>query len=232
MRHMPLSIIMLSIPLCLLSGCATAPGATYRVPSISTAPLPRPYGDGVYHVILKGQTLWKVAKAYNVDLKEIVDINRISDPSNIDVGQRIFIPGARESISGELIPQAASAKGYSWPTKGRVVSYFGASTDGVVNKGIDIAAGYGETVVASRAGNVVFCDDKVKGLGKTIIIDHGDGFSTLYAHNSEHLVKCGDHVKRGQPIAKVGETGRADRPKLHFQIRKGHEPQSPFYYLP
>lgn len=212
----------------LLTGCATTPP---RV--VSTAPLPRPYPEGVYHTVLRGQTLWKIAKAYHADIKEVIEANQISNPSKIDAGQMIFIPRAKKPVEGEFgVPVAKSERGYVWPVKGRIISYFGSKKDFVNNKGIDIEAEDGQVVIAARSGKVVFCDENVKGLGKVVIMEHSDGYSTLYANNSANLVKSGDYVKQGEPIARAGSTGRARSPVLHFQIRKGHEPQNPFYYLP
>jgi len=196
--------------------------------------MPRPYPRGVYHTVLKGQTLWRIAKAYDADIQKIIDSNRIGSPSKIDTGQKIFIPDAYKTVSIETFQSIPlkSERGYIWPIKGKITSYYGSKVDSVTNKGIDIKATQGQTIVAARSGKVVFCDEKVKGLGKTLIIDHGDTFSTLYAHNSENLAECGDYVKQNQVIAKAGQTGRAEKPGLHFQIRKGHKPQNPFYYLP
>ncbi|NQT90502.1 MAG: peptidoglycan DD-metalloendopeptidase family protein [Candidatus Omnitrophica bacterium] len=220
--------VCMIILLCVLIGCAATSSQV-----ISTRPMPSPYRQGVYHTVLRGQTMWRIAKAYNVDISDIVETNRIYDSSKIDVGQRIFIPGADSRIKGALkAPVPISKKGYIWPVKGKVMQCYGLKKDSVANKGIDIAANPGQVVLASRAGKVVFCDEKVKGLGKVIIIDHADGYSTLYAGNSANLVRSGDRVKQAQPIARAGSTGRASRCTLHFQIRKGHKPQNPFYYLP
>ena len=100
------------------------------------------------------------------------------------------------------------------------------------NKGVDIRAREGTKIVASRSGRVNFVSNRLKGYGKTIIIDHLDGFQTVYAHNSQNLVDVNQRVSQGETIAKVGKTGRADKPTLHFEIRKNHKPQNPFYYLP
>jgi len=223
--------ILITLVLFLAAGCATAPGP-HPGSVVKTVPLQKPYADGLYHTVLKGQTLWRIAKAYHVELEELVRANRISDPTKITAGQMIFIPGARDSIRGDLkVALPVNMEMYIWPIKGRIISRFGDKNSNISNKGIDIAAYEGQVVVAARSGKVVFCDDKVKGIGKAIIIDHGDGYSTLYAHNSVNLVDCGDFVKQNQPIAKAGKTGRATRPVLHFEIRKGHKPQNPFYYL-
>jgi murein DD-endopeptidase MepM/ murein hydrolase activator NlpD len=169
-----------------------------------------------------------------VDIQDLINANRLSDPSKIDKGQKLLIPNASRKIdvSDEAVPyQKQSRKGYVWPVKGRVISYYGSVVGSVKNKGIDIEAEAGRPIVAARAGKVVFCDDKVKGLGKTIIIEHSNGYSTLYGHNSENLVSVGEYVKQNQPIARVGTTGRTKKPALHFEIRKGHEPKNPYYYL-
>jgi len=113
-----------------------------------------------------------------------------------------------------------------------VVSYFGATSNMAKNKGIDIAARQGAAVLASRGGKVTFTSERLKGYGKTVIIDHLDGFETVYAYNAQNLVDTNQRINQGDVIAKTGKTGRADRPMLHFEIRKKHKPQNPFYYLP
>lgn len=102
----------------------------------------------------------------------------------------------------------------------------------VKSKGVRIKAKEGTKIKAARSGEISFCEDKLKGSGKIIIIDHRDGFVTVYAHNSVNLVKVGQRVTQGQMIAKVGSTGRTNTSQLYFEIRKGHIPQNPFYYLP
>ena len=220
------SIGVLAVLFC--AGCASTSG------NIHTSSVPAPYSHGIYHTVDKGETLWKISKAYNADIKEIIEANRIDNQEFITAGQNLFIPDAKRRININLSEPVGvtSRKGYIWPVQGRVVSYYGSIADNVKNKGIDIAAPQGTNVVAARSGKVVFSDDKVKGLGKTLIIQHDNGYSTLYAYNSENLVSPGDNVEQNQAIAKVGRTGRAKKPSLHFQIRKGHEPENPYYYLP
>lgn len=120
---------------------------------------------------------------------------------------------------------------FAWPVRGSVVSSFGAKAGRVINKGIDISAREGELVRAARAGKVVYCNPHMKGFGKTVILDHGDGFQTVYACNSDILVNVGDMVASNDPIAKVGRTGRAKEPMLHFEIRRDGKPQDPYYYV-
>lgn len=194
------------------------------------------YPTGIYHEVKRGETLWKISKLYNVSVSDIVRANRLPDATKISVGQKLFIPSS--TVSGQEENYVRATPGFDsnvkfvWPVSGRVTSYFGTKKGLLTNKGIDIEAGEGSDVVAAGDGLVSFAEENMKGLGKTVIIDHGNGFSTIYAHNSEILVKTGDEVKQSQVIAKVGKTGRASEPYLHFQVRKGHEPQNPFDYLP
>ena len=193
------------------------------------------YPQGSYYEVKRGDTLWKISKLYDVNVNDIVRANRLPDATRISAGQRLFIP--RQADGEELrytriYPGIKGEIRFIWPVSGKVISYFGTKKGLVANKGIDIEASEGTSVMAADDGLVSFVDENMKGLGKTVIIDHGNGFSTVYAHNSEILVKAGDEVKKSVVIAKVGKTGRASKPYLHFQVRKGHEPQNPFNYLP
>lgn len=195
---------------------------------------PPPKGvAGVYHKVEKGQTLWRISRAYGVELERLSRINRLSDSSRIYAGQLIFIPGAEQTIE-DLSPQISIDKGgnFIWPLKGKIVSFFGMKRDRVKNKGISIRAKKGSPVLAARSGKVAFCSEELKGYGKIVIIDHQDGYSTVYAHNSVNLVRLNQKVRQGQIIARVGNSGRVNRPELYFEIRKGHKPQNPLFYLP
>lgn len=210
--------------LILLSGCtikSTLPLETTYLPRVS----------GIMHTVEKGQTLWRISKIYNVDLDKIVKVNRISDKTKIGIGRDLLIPGAKEK---KKIYTSSSNKNLSfiWPVKGEITSYFTEKKDHIINKGINIKAKLGTNVLSSRAGIVCFLAENLKGYGKTIFIDHQDGFVTVYAHNSESLVKLNARVKQGAVIAKVGKGGRIDVPALHFQIRKGTRPKNPLHYLP
>jgi len=202
-------------------GCATAP-LVYP---------PRPEGiPGIYHCVEKGETLWMISKIYTVDLDELVRINRISDAASIEVGQLIFIPYRQKP---RYLSNKPSAEDFIWPLKGRVIASFGQTFNNMINKGINIQVYKDSNVVAARSGKVVFYNPNFKGFGKTIIIDHGDGFSTIYAKNSEVFIKIGQGIEQGAIIAKVGPSLDTDKNTyLHFEIRKGHIPQNPYFYLP
>ena len=172
---------------------------------------------------------------YNVDLDELVRINRISDPTKIETGQLILIPRITNTLtvaqSTDKI-NLSSGEDFIWPLRGRVISRFGARYNDSVNEGLNIEAPFGSDIVAARSGLVSFYGEQLKALGKTIIIDHGDDFLTVYGRNSQVYVKAGDRVTQGQLIAKVGSAGRDKTNFLHFEIRKGHTPKNPYYYLP
>lgn len=192
---------------------------------------PKPEGiPGIYHRIERGQTLWSISKIYNLDLDELAKINRIPDATNIEIGQLIFIPYRKKP---ESLPARFSTEDFMWPVKGKIILAFGETFHNIINKGINIQAHNGSNVVASRSGKVTFYSPDFAGFGKTIIIDHGDGFSTVYARNSAVFVKVGDEVKKGTLIAKVGSSGGRDKNiYLHFEIRKGYISQNPYFYLP
>lgn len=127
----------------------------------------------------------------------------------------------------EPAPAPAPEAPWLWPAGGAVIEGFDEST----NKGLDIAGEPGDPVVASAAGSVVYSGSGLRGYGKLVIIKHEDDFLTAYAHNRDLLVKEGDKVSKGQKIAELGSTD-ADRPKLHFEIRKQGKPVDPAKFLP
>lgn len=202
------------------TGCATAP----YVKPIAPAGIP-----GIYHRVEKGQTLWRISKLYNVDLDEIANINRIPDAANIETGQLIFIPHRQRQLP---MTDKYSSDDFIWPLKGKVIATFGQTFNSMLNKGINIQPYSNSDVVAVRSGKVIFYKDDFGPFGKTVIIDHGDGFSTVYARNAQVFIKAGDNVQKGMVIAKAGSAGRDKFRYLHFEIRKGYIPQNPFFYLP
>lgn len=224
-RQVIKSLIIIYFFVLSLAGCATSPTVSKEDYPYRISP-----GEGLYHRVEKGETLWRIAKLYDVELDNIVKANRIGDATKISQGQMIFIPTSGNTKSA-LIPERDSS--FIWPVKGKVISHYGLKKkNSTVNKGIDILVEGGADVAATRAGKVVFCSDKIKGFGKTIIIQHGESFTSVYTNNDVILVKEGQLVNRGELIAKAGRTERSGDYILHFEIRKGHIPQNPFYFLP
>jgi len=120
----------------------------------------------------------------------------------------------------------------SWPLDGRILSGFGSKGGGQYNDGINIAARKGQTVKAASDGVIAYVGDAIVSFGNLILIKHGQGWVTAYAHLDEVLVKRGDKVRAGEPIGKAGETGNVDRPQLHFEVREGKRARDPVLILP
>jgi murein DD-endopeptidase MepM/ murein hydrolase activator NlpD len=197
---------------------------------------------GVYHVVQRHQTLYRICKTYRVDLKEVASLNKIADPSKIDTGQRIFIPGAKKVLKVEIyIDDVAAEQGekpkiaykkldFGWPVEGKITNAF----EGAENKrhqGIDIASPIGTPIKASNAGTVIYSNNTIKGYGNLVIIRHSEEYVTVYAHNQVNLVEERAWVEKGQTIGKVGQTGRASGPHLHFEIRRNNKAMDPMLFL-
>jgi murein DD-endopeptidase MepM/ murein hydrolase activator NlpD len=125
----------------------------------------------------------------------------------------------------------STGPGFRWPVRGRVIAGFGPKPSGVQNDGINLAVPEGTPVKAADDGVVAYAGNELKGYGNLVLVRHSNGFVTAYAHTSEIMVKRGDAVKRGQVIAKSGQTGSVTSPQLHFEIRKGSTPVDPSQYL-
>jgi len=126
----------------------------------------------------------------------------------------------------------AGAAGFRWPARGRIIAGFGPKPTGQQNDGINLALPEGTPVKAADDGVVAYAGNELKGYGNLVLIRHANGFVTAYAHASELMVKRGDAIKRGQVIAKSGQTGNVTSPQLHFEIRKGASPVDPMQHLP
>ncbi len=164
------------------------------------------------------------------------------DASRIDEPQ----PGAAEQIpmANNSEPAAQTAEstapqpapepglpGMRWPVKGKVISEFGSKPNGLRNEGINISVPEGTSVRASDSGIVAYAGNELKGYGNLVLIRHDGGWVTAYAHNKELFVKRGDAVKRGDIIAKAGQTGSVSTPQVHFEVRKGATAMDPMKFL-
>lgn len=138
---------------------------------------------------------------------------------------RLKWPSGDGPSQGEPVPV------FEWPVPGVVTSPFGRRR-GRLHAGLDLRAGMGTQVHAARDGTVIYSGNGHGGYGNLIIIDHGDGWFTLYAHNSRNLVRESEVVSAGETIALVGRTGNATAPHLHFEIRRGELPVNPIDLLP
>lgn len=211
-----------------------------------------PPGTGVIHIVKKGDNLGKIARTYNVQNEQVVAANDLrKDGAGLQIGQPLFIPGG-EKVPNVVAPrpvlveetrrntgidkiaapqpsvEAPAGSGYIWPTDNhRINQYFGLR-----HTGVDIAGKIGNTNYAARSGRVIKSQDGWNGgYGSYVIIDHGGGVTTLYAHNHKRLVSVGDYVDQGQPIGLLGSTGRSTGPHLHFEVRVNGKKGNPLKYV-
>jgi lipoprotein NlpD len=200
--------------------------------------------DGIVHVVQPGQTLWRIARAYDIDLGRLAEANGIQDPTRVEVGTPLFIPGARATIlvspypapppSARLgsAPEPPPASDFLWPvTGGEFMRPFGEPRPHHRHAGVDIRGDRGQDILAARDGVVAFGGPTKTGYGTMVVLDHGDGVQTLYAHAQKTLVKKGDPVRRGQPIALLGRTGNATTEHCHFEIRLENRAVDPMPYM-
>ncbi len=201
---------------------------------------------GVYHVVERHQTLYRICKTYGVDIREVASINGITDHSKIQTGQRVFIPGAKKVLKVEIVIDDVAAEqvegekerpktvykkmDFIWPVEGRSGDGF-EDNERKRHQGIDIRASEGTPVKASAAGIVIYSGNTIKGYGNMVILRHSEEYVTVYAHNQVNLVEERARVEKGQIIGKVGQTGRASGPHLHFEIRRNNKPIDPMPYL-
>ena len=133
---------------------------------------------------------------------------------------------AVEEPTGSVTPGS-----FRWPVRGRVIAEFGSKPNGEKNEGINLAVPEGTSVKAADDGEVIYSGNELKGYGNLVLVRHGSGYVTAYAHASELLVNRGDKISRGQIIARAGATGSVSQPQLHFELRKGQKAIDPKPYL-
>jgi murein DD-endopeptidase MepM/ murein hydrolase activator NlpD len=233
---------------------------------------------GVVHVVARGDTLYRIARAYGIDPADLMETNGIADPRALAVGTELFVPGASRAVEIPPVPApgepaapssatpaaahpersaaagGAESKGtptttptatrptpraaalgggdapLAWPLRGVLYGRYGVRA-GKRHDGVDIAAPEGTVVGAAAAGTVIFAGEQA-GYGHIVILKHAGGLVTLYAHAARILVDEGARVRQGDPIAKVGQTGRTSGPHLHFEVREGTRPRNPLLFLP
>ncbi|MDO5058386.1 MAG: peptidoglycan DD-metalloendopeptidase family protein [Neisseria sp.] len=227
------------------TGAASGSG-TY-VPSYAPVDI-----NAATHTVVRGDTVYNISKRYNITQDNLRAWNNIVD-NNIGVGQILRVkPAGYVAPAGSTATAAATAPaakpvqpaatpattpvqsgasrtvaGITWqrPTAGSVIARFGGS-----NKGVDIAGTAGQAVNAAADGKVVYAGSGLRGYGNLVIVQHNSTFLTAYGHNQSLSVKEGQTVKRGQTIARMGNTD-ADRVKLHFEVRKDGKPVNPSDYV-
>ena len=217
---------------------------------------------GEWHTVKQGDTLSAIAQARGVPIEDLIELNQLHDPSRIIAGERLFIPLARAlhhrptgfiSLQGEgerrasLSPEDTLPKerlqghpplrllrALQWPLKLdplTVMSPFGPRGKRA-HKGVDLRAPQGSPTLSVLAGRVTRVAFEKKGYGRYVIIDHGDGLESRYAHLHKSAVSEGDEVQAGAEIGEAGNTGLSSGPHLHFELRYQDRPLDPLIYLP
>lgn len=198
-----------------------------------------PSKDGIFHWVCPGQGLADIARAYELSLKVVLQANQKKSDSDLHPGEVLYLPGGtyltRQDFRWLALVSLDTQKGFLKPTTGRFADGFGYRIHPITHKmafheGLDLAPGFGARVVASQDGRVLFASLR-NGYGRLIILDHGAGLTSWYAHLDEILVKPNQWVKQGDLIGKVGNTGRVTGPHLHFEVRLNGKPQNPLLYL-
>ena len=203
--------------------------------------------NGLLHTVKRGETVSKIARLYDAESEDIVKYNNLQEGgSDIVVGEELLVPGGEKprpvyvaptpsrstSLSKISAPApsvtAPAGSGYLWPTNvRRITQYYGWR-----HTGLDIAGPLGSPLYASRGGTVIKSQCGWNGgYGCYIIIDHGNGVQTLYAHASRLYVSVGDVVTQGQNIASMGSTGRSTGPHIHYEVRLNGRRQNPLSYI-
>lgn len=192
------------------------------------------------YIVQKGDSLYAIGFRFGIDYQQLAEWNEIDPPYWLDEGQLIQLSPpsnyvrlnpadvSRDDKHSRLSVNNIKNSDFEsqWPIKGKVIKAFAVDD----NKGIDIAANIGQTVYAAASGKVVYSGENRVSYGNLLIIKHSDMYLSAYANNNKLLVKLGDEISKGQPIAEVGSIG--DKNCLHFEIRKTGNPVNPIDYLP
>jgi murein DD-endopeptidase MepM/ murein hydrolase activator NlpD len=208
-------------------------------PATSIEPGAGPAGDR--HTVRRGETLAGIARRHDVGMTDLAEANGIHAPYRVYAGQKLRIPGGDAPRTttvalghsdasvrlGTGAPPPLNGNDFLWPVNGKVIGAFGPIDQWRRRDGIDIAARRGAPVLAAQDGIVAYAGDGIPGYGEMILLRHDQGYITTYAHNATLLVEVGDVVRRGQVIARVGDTGEATQSMLHFELRKGRTPIDP-----
>lgn len=199
---------------------------------------------GVMHTVTSGDTLLAIANKYDVDAKKIAEYNKMSDSGSLSIGQKLIVPDgyiaprqalsvvsrdtriASREPSGPTPKPIQGGAGMVWPTTTKHISqYFKWG-----HTGIDIDNRSMPPVYASMDGTVEFAG-WLGAYGNLVIINHGNGIETYYAHNSKFYVSKGQKVSKGQAISQMGSTGRSTGPHVHFEVRRNGSPVNPLSFF-
>jgi murein DD-endopeptidase MepM/ murein hydrolase activator NlpD len=206
--------------------------------------------DGAYHKVARGETLQAIATKYSVTPEAIALYpgNELSEPYTLVADQTLIIPGgvrpappkpvqtypttaartttASSPAVGTAAGSVAGSGQFGWPMSGRISQGYWEG-----HRAIDIYAPRGTPIIASDAGTIAAAHF-ARGYGRMVVVDHGNGYQTLYAHMDAFFVEVGQAVEKGQLLGKCGSTGNSTGPHVHFEVRKGGSLLNPFNFLP
>jgi murein DD-endopeptidase MepM/ murein hydrolase activator NlpD len=204
-----------------------------------------PRGQGVVHTVLSRETISDLSDEFDVPVEDIMQANGITDADKLAIGDELLIPNPKRFASPVVVEEAASGGGgpqivgggpksdvgFIWPTSGPISSYFSASHPLGID--IDLFGRAGAPIAAVKGGTVTFAGgNPCCSYGYYVVVDHGDGFQTLYAHLSSIAVSQGQHVAQGQLLGGGGQTGYATGNHLHFEVHRNGAIVNPLSYLP
>ena len=211
--------------------------------------------SALIHTVEKGESLWKISECYGIDIITLINANNIQNKT-LNIGEKLIIPSRNTSsnkkcnyldnvitdkkLDSKNIKDSkkdnktsvVTDKKYIWPVNGELLSKFGIQEKGMRNDGVNIIANKGQPVLATQDGEVVYSGNAIEAFGNLILIKHNNNRTSAYAHVDNVEVVKGQLVKKGQQIAKVSNTGKVNRPQLHFEIRDNSGPIDPLKLLP
>jgi len=191
--------------------------------------------SGINHEVKSGDTVLAIAKKYQTDAKKIISDNKLADAGDIKIGDLLFIPegikptrvvSSYKPKTTHYEPAVDTGTKLLWPTLShRMTQYYHWR-----HHAVDIGDKTGNPIYASESGKVERSGWS-RGYGYNVVINHGNGIKTVYAHASKLLVSKGESVVRGQTIAAIGSTGWSTGPHLHFEVRVNNIKQNPLNYI-
>jgi lipoprotein NlpD len=192
---------------------------------------------GVYHNVERNERLSDIARAYDVDLQHLAELNNLRPPYSIKADTKVFVPGAsqqrpvvvREKPPNKELRVQDFGGILAWPVEGKIISEYGVR-GGIQYNGIGIQAKEGTPVKAAADGRVGHVGT-IPGYGKVVLMEHANRLVTVYAHLKEIRVADNRSVKRGEIIGTVGTSGRVETPSLYFEVRLRSKPRNPLFFL-
>lgn len=185
-----------------------------------------------FHVVRRGEDLDDIARRFNVDLRSLALLNRMNTDDRVRVGERIYLPAMAREVAPDPpppqtpIPLPEGSGQFAWPMRGDVVARFGPQPGGTRLDGIEIAGREGAQVTSAADGDVIYAGADIDELGTLVLIRHAENYVTAYGYNRRALVREGQRVRVGEPIAELGS--RPDgRARLMFQVRRGNQALDP-----